>query len=266
MFHSFKCATMKRFDIKMVLLIGILFGCFFAMVNGQPVRLVGKSVGTLDTVFANNKLPHSDLVKDVHVRYATLIYANHSYKSIKLLDREVITNGNTFTVVQKLYDGASVNIDSVLIEKNTLAPIESYSNISTSLDSFGYHGNRVKGMMIPIAGGKQQSGRNVDTLLAHPLFNGLAYIETYQVLNYKKGVPFILGQYVPGHNVTFERVEYVSDEKVSIAGVEVPAIKLNIQKTSQVSIQCWLNAKSHEVLKIEGQFPAFTYSLVQVAD
>jgi hypothetical protein len=236
------------------------------MTNRQQRSLVSKSADSPDTVFANTQLPHSDLIKDTHVRYAMLIYANHSYKSIKLLDREVITNGNTLTVVQKLYDGASVNIDSVLVEKNTLAPVESYSSITTSLDSFGYRGNAVKGTMIPVAGGKQQAGRNVDTLLAKPLFNGLVYVETYQSLNYKKGVPFFLGQYVPGHNVTFERVEYVSDEKVTIAGVEVPAIKLNIQKNSQVSIQCWLNAKSHEVLKIEGRFPAFTYALVQVAD
>jgi hypothetical protein len=256
---------MERLNIKIILLIffGVCLGCFYAGANSKkPVRTLPEQ---LDTVFATDKLPHSDLIKDAHTHYTMLIYANHLYKSIKLLDEQVATNGNVLTVIQKLYDGSTVNIDSVLVDRNTLTPMESYSTITTSVDSFAYHGNDVKGTMLPIVGGTKQSGRSVDTLLSKPFFNGLIYAQTYQALQYKKGAPFVLAQYVPGHRASFERVEYVKDGKVVVAGVEVPAMELNIQISSQVSIQCWLSAKSQEVLKMEGQFPGFSYALLQVA-
>jgi hypothetical protein len=238
-----------------------LLTSFCAIITCLSIAVPAFSQQQLDTVVAGSPLPQAELIKAGHKRYVMLIYTNLTYKSIKILDRQVSTNGHQLTIVQKLYDGTSCNTDSVLVDKNTLAPVESYSTITSSVDSFAYHGNAVVGRMLPLPAGP---ARKVDTVLSKPLFNGLVYNETYQSLDYKKGVPILVGQYVPGHHASYERVEYVKDEEVTIAGIQVPSMVLNIQVSPTIFLQCWLSAKSHEILKMEGQFPGFTYSLIQI--
>ena len=217
-----------------------------------------------DTIFANHNLPNSRFLKDAHYRFTMLIYDGHTYKSIKLLEEHLSIAGKRINIVQKLYDGTSCNTDSVILNSQTLAPIASYSNIPTARDSFNYSGNRISGTSTPIEKNKTNTPKSTDTSFSQPMFNGLAYAETYQSLTYKAGVPFYLAQYVPGHNVNFERVEYIKDENILINGINVKAMVVEIKKTSSISIRCWLSPKTQELLKIEGKFPSFTYSLIRL--
>jgi len=236
---------------------------FSTLSFGQVGQKPGKGT-KIDTIFANHTLPNSRFLRDAHFRFSMLIYDGHTYRSIKLLDEQLSIAGKRINIVQKLYDGISCNTDSVIVNSETLAPIESYSNIPTARDSFKYKGNRISGTITPIEKNKANSVKKTDTSFSQPMFNGLAYAETYQSLTYKMGVPFYLAQYVPGHNVNFERVEYIKNEDVVLNGVSVRAIVVEIKKTSTISIRCWLSAHTQELLKIEGKFPSFSYSLIRL--
>jgi hypothetical protein len=216
----------------------------------------------IDTIFVGNPLPNSNLIKTTHSRFSLLIHANNTYKSIKFLDREVTVKGNKILVVQKLYNGAYVNIDSVLVYSQTLMPIESHSDINTSVDSFTYDKNRVSGTLLAREVNKKGLIK-IDTIFSKPLFNGLIYAETYQALFYKKNDPFYIAEYVPGHSTKFTQVEYIKDESVAISGLKIAAklLKMDIGKTT---IYCWLNAKNQELLKIEGKFPGFDYDMLRM--
>jgi hypothetical protein len=217
-----------------------------------------------DTVFANHSLPNSRLLKSTHQRFSMLLNDGHTYRSIKLLDVQLTLGDGRIIIVQKLYDGSTCNVDSVIVNSQTLAPIESYSNLPTARDSFIYSGNRISGAITPIEKNKNHTPKQTDTSFSHPMFNGLTYAETYQSLTYQMGVPFYLAQYVPGHNVNFERVEYIGDENILINGINVKAMVVEIKKTSSISIRCWLSPKTQELLKIEGKFPSFSYSLIRL--
>jgi hypothetical protein len=246
-----------------ILIVFFTVSLSFAPAGGKPYQANHKEAKKTDTVFANQLFSNTRLLMDTHHQYTMLIYATHSYKSIKLLDRQVEVKGNRVTIVQKLYDGITVNTDSVIVDKQTLMPVESYSDISTSKDSFIYKGNRISGAMMA-AVNQKRSITKIDTSFSGPMFNGLAYIETYQALNYEKNRPFFLAQYVPGHSVNFERVEYVKDEEMTVDGIPLPAIVLEIKKTHTITIHCWLSKKTRELLKIEGAFPGFSYYLLRL--
>jgi hypothetical protein len=246
----------KRFVILLVIST-IFLNLSFASDSSKRYGANHREAQKTDTVFANRELSNTKLLMDTHYRYTMLICANHSYKSIKLLDRQVEAKGTRVTIVEKLYDGSTVNTDSVIVDKQTLLPVESYSVISTSKDCFIYKGNSITGNMTNIAGNQKRSFTKIDTSFSKPMFNGLAYMETYQALNYEKNTPFILAQYVPGHRVNFERVEYVKDDEIIVDGIISPAIVLEIKKTDTITIHCWLSKNAREVLKIEGAIPAF---------
>lgn len=215
---------------------------------------------TADTIFAGKVLTHASLITNTHKKYTMLIYARHTYSSIMLLDVDIRTNESQTTVVQKLYNGKYTNVDSVIVNNKTLMPVESYSDINTSKDSFVYNKNRISGTMLAKEGSKAGTPTKVDTTFSKPMYNGLIYAETYQALSYQKNHPFYLAEYVPGHNVKITRVEYVRDEEINVSAVKIPAKVLEI-KTGNIVEHVWLNVKNQEVLKIEAKFPGFDYTL-----
>jgi hypothetical protein len=216
----------------------------------------------IDTVYAGTTLPHAGLIKSGHSQYTMLIYAHQAYGSIKFLDQQVQVNGDRILVVDKLYDGTYTNTDSVIVDRQTLMPVESYSDINTSKDSFSYMGSKVSGTMLGREGDKKGVLEQVDTLFPKPLFNGLIYAETFQALSYKKNQPFYLAEYVPGHNIKFSLVTYIKDDELVIAGLKVKTKVLD-EKIGKILLHYWLDARTQELLKIEGNFPGFDYYLLK---
>jgi hypothetical protein len=244
-----RCATWR--DLKSKMMYKLIFTAIL-------IAATAHVYAQIDTVFADQPLANSELLNNNHIRYVMLIEAGHTYRNIKLLDERVEIKGDQAVIVQKLCDGTSVNTDSVIVNRHTLMPFESYSVIQTSKDSFVYHGNKVTGTLTGA------TKKQLDTSFLKPMFNGLTYAETYQSLRYQKNVPFYIAQYVPGHNVNFEQVKYIRDEEITVNGVSLQAKLLEIKKTAQVTIYCWLAAKTQEILKIEGAFPGFSYSLLKL--
>jgi len=216
----------------------------------------------IDTVYAGATLPHAELIKSGHSQYTMLIYARQVYSSIKFLDQQVQVNGDRVLVVDKLYNGTYTNTDSVIVDRQTLMPVESYSDINTSKDSFSYMGSKVSGTMLSREGDKKGVQEQVDTLFPKPLFNGLIYAETFQALTYKKGQPFYLAEYVPGHNTKFSLVNYVRDDELVIAGAKVMTKVLEV-RIGKILLHYWLDDRSQEVFKVEGNFPGFDYYLLK---
>jgi len=216
----------------------------------------------IDTVYAGNVLPHAGLIKSGHSQYTMLIYARQTYSSIKFSDHQVLVNGDHILIVEKLYNGAYTNIDSVIVDRQTMMPVESYSDINTSKDSFKYVGSKVSGTMLGREGNKKGVLEQVDTVFSKPLFNGLASGETLQALAYNKDQPFYLAEYVPGHNTRFSLVKYIKDEELVIAGNKVMTKVLEVRAGTML-LHYWLDARSQEVLKIYGNFPAFDYYLLK---
>jgi hypothetical protein len=216
----------------------------------------------IDTVYAGTNLSHAGLIKSGHSQYTMLIYAHQAYSSIKFLDQQVQVNGDRVLVVDKLYNGTYTNTDSVIVDRRTLIPVESYSDINTSKDSFSYMGSKVSGTMLSKESDKKGVQEQVDTLFPKPMFNGLIYAETFQALTYEKGQPFYLAEYVPGHNTKFSLVNYVRDDELVIAGTKVMTKVLEV-RIGKILLHYWLNASSQEVLKIEGNFPGFDYYLLK---
>jgi hypothetical protein len=171
-------------------------------------------------------------------------------------------DGDRVLVVDKLYNGAYTNTDSVIVDRLTFMPVESYSDVSTSKDSFRYVGSKVSGTMLGREGDKKGVLEQIDTLFPKPLFNGLIYAETFQALTYKKDQPFYLAEYVPGHNTKFSLVNYIKDDELEIAGAKVMTKVLEV-RIGQILLHYWLDARSQELLKIEGSFPNFSYYLLK---
>ena len=217
----------------------------------------------IDTVYAGTALPHAELIKSGHSRYTMLIYTHQAYSNIKFLDQQVQVDGDRVLVVDKLYNnGAYTNTDSVIVNRRTLMPVESYSDINTSKDSFTYVGSKVSGTMLGREGDKKGVLEQVDTLFPKPLFNGLIYTETFQALTYNKDQPFYLAEYVPGHNTKFSLVNYIKDDELEIAGTKVMTKVLEV-RIGKILLHYWLSARDQEVLKIEGSFPGFDYYLLK---
>jgi hypothetical protein len=235
-----------------LLFIG-LFG-WTGRVIAQPIT---------DTVFADHPLPGNGNIRSGETRFVMLINSGNNYNSIKFLDRKTQRTADKLTVVEKLFNGTNVNIDSVLLDARTLKPLESYSDINTSRDSFAYTNNTISGTMLLREGPQKGTTQTVDTTFPHPLFNGLLYPETLQALTYRKGHPFILAEYVPGHNTKYSRIEYLKDEDLEMSGT-VFKTKVLEAKIGSLTIHYWLNAADQQLLKIEGKFPAFDYRMLRV--
>jgi hypothetical protein len=217
----------------------------------------------IDTVFADHALPGSKNIQSGETRFVMLIHSGNTYNSVKFLDSKTDRTATKLTVVQKLYNGSFVNTDSVLLDANTLKPLESYSDINTSKDSFSYTGNAIRGTMLLRDGPQKGTTQTVDTAFAHPLFNGLSYPETLQSLSYRKGHPFILVEYVPGHATKYSRIEYLRDEELELSGARFET-KVVEEKIGVLTIHYWLNAADQQILKAEGHFPNFDYQLLRV--
>jgi hypothetical protein len=151
-----------------------------------------------DTIFAGSPLANAAFIKDARNRFSLLIYANNSYRSIKFLDREVRIKENQLLVVQKLYNGAYTNTDSVIVNRKTLLPVESHSDINTSIEDFIYSGSNISGTIVAKDRDKKGVSTKVDTAFLNQMFNGLIYAETYQALTYKKATRFTWPNMCPG--------------------------------------------------------------------
>jgi len=222
-----------------------------------------QSTSSLDTIFPGKALVNSSLISNAHSKFVLLIYARGTYASIMYLDKDIKRTKEKLTVVQKLYNGKYTNTDSVIVNSQTLMPVESYSDINTSKDSFVYHANNVKGSMQAKEGNKKGTLTKIDTAFSKPLFNGLIYAETYQALSYQKDRPFYVEDYVPGHNVKITRIEYIKDDEIVISGLRIPAKVLEM-KTGNIVEHVWLNSSTQDVLKIEAKFPGFDYSMLRI--
>ena len=220
------------------------------------------SAQALDTIYAGKVLPNAALIKPAHNRYMMLVSAKNVYRTIKYLDREVRIDGENLVVIQKLMNGAYTNTDSVIVNRNTLLPVESYSDINTSKDSFVYKNGRVTGAMLSREGSSKGTITRVDTAFARPLFNGLIYAETFRGMAYIKNHPFIIAEYVPGHQTKFTTVEYVKNETFSFLGKQIDT-KVIKAHTNGGDIYYWLNAGNQELIKIEAKFPGFDYYLLR---
>lgn len=249
--------------LKQVTLIAslLIFPCFSVLAGLSNNKICRP--GTLDTTFAGVILPNTSLIKSTHTRYILMFYAHHTYSNIKFLDRDITRKGDQLIVLQKLYNGSYINTDSVIVNGKSLIPIESYSDINSSKESFTYAGNKVSGTMLEKEGAKKGALTKVDTTFPKPLFNGLIYDETLQSLSYQKNRPFYLAEYVPGHNTKFTRVEYIKDDDLTISGLTIPA-KVLEERIGNIILHCWLNAKNQELLKIEGKLPGFDYYMVRM--
>lgn len=212
-----------------------------------------------DTIFPGKALANASFISNAHTKFVLLIHARGTYASILYLDVDIKRKEDKLTVVQKLYNGKYTNTDSVIVNNQTLMPVESYSDINTSKDSFAYAANNIKGTMLARDGDKKGTLAKVDTTFSKPMFNGLIYAETYQALSYQKNHPFYVEDYVPGHNVKITRVEYIRDDEIVISGLRIPAKVLEM-KTGSIVEYVWLNAKNQDLLKIEAKFPNFDYS------
>ena len=217
---------------------------------------------TIDTVYAGKALPNAAAIKPTHNRYMLLVSVKHVYRSIKYLDREVRLDGENIVVTQKLMNGAYANTDSVIVKRNTLLPVESYSDINTSKDNFVYKNGRIRGNMLSREGKSKGTITNIDTTSARPMFNGLIYAETFQGMGYVKNHPFVIAEYVPGHQTKFTRVEYVANEALNFLGKKIDT-KVIKAHTNSTDIYYWLNANTQELIKIEAKFPAFNYYLLR---
>lgn len=216
-----------------------------------------------DTLFAGHVLPGTKNIRSSETRFVMLIHSGNTYNSIKFMDRKTERTASKLTVVQKLYNGSYVNTDSVLLDAGTLQPLESYSDINTSKDSFTYANNRVWGTLLFRDGPQKGTTQAVDTTFPHLLFNGLSYFETLQGLSYSKGHPFVLAEYVPGHNTKYSRIEYLKDEDLELSGAHFETKVLEV-RIGAITLHYWLNATDQQLLKIEGKFPAFDYQLFRV--
>ncbi len=243
----------------------VITSLLFLSVNGFDMSRKIIPSRSRDTIFAGQKMANSSLLKNEDSKFVMLIRNSrtNNYTSIKYLDKQLRLKGDKLLIVQKLYNGAYVNIDSVIVDASTLAPVESYSDINISKDSFIYKKNEVTGTMKATDGAKKGVITKIDTVLPKLMFNGLIYPETYQALNYHKGKSFCLAEYVPGHNTKYTLVTYIKDDTVTIADSNIPAKVLEL-KTGRVVLNCWINAKDQEMLKIEGDFPGFKYYLYRI--
>lgn len=216
-----------------------------------------------DTVFADRPLPGNNNIRSGEARFVMLINSGNNYNSIKFCERKTQRTADKLIVVEKLFNGSYVNIDSVLLDARTLKPLESYSDINTSRDSFSYNNNTISGTMLLREGPQKGTTQTVDTTFPHPLFNGLLYPETLQALTYRKGRTFILAEYVPGHNTKYSRIEYLKDEDLELSET-VFKTKVLEAKIGSLTIYYWLNAMDQQLLKIEGKFPTFDYRMLRV--
>src|SRR5271170_2909885 len=91
-----------------------------------------------DTIFPVKALANASLISNAHNKFVLLIHARGTYVSILYLDVDIKRKEDRLTVVQKLYNGKYTNTDSVVVNSQTLMPVESYSDINTSKDSFAY--------------------------------------------------------------------------------------------------------------------------------
>jgi hypothetical protein len=248
---------MNNIKIKLV----VLFFTGFALLNQSASAEVFKKT---DTIYVGSILPNASLIANSDSKYCLMIHSNNTYSSIKLLDIKVRMEDNKIYVTQKLYNGSFINTDSVIINRQTLMPTESYSDISTSKDSFIYKGGQISGTMQSKEEGKMGSIKIFDTTFRKPLFNSLTYIETYQALTYQKNKPFYLAEYVPGHGIPkFTKVEYIKDEETIVSGIKISAKVLEV-RFGNITALYWLNAKNQEIFKIEAKFPRFDYYLSKV--
>ena len=218
---------------------------------------------SIDTIFAGHLLPGNKNIQPGETRFVMLIHSGNSYNNIKFLDRKIERTADKLTVVQKLFNGSFVNIDSVLLDAGTLTPLESYSDINTSKDSFSYTSNKITGTMLLREGAQKGTTQAVDTAFPHPMFNGLIYPETLQALSYRKDHPFVLAEYIPGHNTKYARIEYLKDEELELSGAHFQTRVIEA-RIGGLTIHYWLNAAGQELLKIEGKFPAFDYQMLRV--
>jgi hypothetical protein len=233
---------------------------FLSVILLSTSRIVNAQA--IDTVYAGKILPNAALIKPAHNRYMMLVSAKNVYRTIKYLDRETRLEGENLIVIQKLMNGAYTNTDSVIVNRNTLLPVESYSDINTSKDSFVYKNGRVTGTMLSREGSNKGTITRADTAFAKPLFNGLIYAETFQGISYVKNHPFVIAEYVPGHQTKFTKVEYVKNEALNFLGKQIDA-KVIKAHTNGGDIYYWLNAGNQELIKIEAKFPGFDYYLLR---
>ncbi len=227
------------------------------------LRIAAMAQSPADTIFADHALPGDKNIRSCETRFVMLIHSGNTYSSIKFMARKTERTADKLTVVQKLYNGAYVNTDSVLLDAATLKPLESYSDINTSKDSFSYAKNTISGTLLLRDGPQKGTTQSVDTAFLHPMFNGLSYFETLQRLSYYKGHPFILAEYVPGHSTKYSRIEYVKDEDLELSGAHFET-KVLEARIGAITLHYWLNAADQQLLKIEGKFPSFDYQMLRV--
>jgi hypothetical protein len=241
--------------MKNILLLSFLLPCFISNTKAQDTK-------NTDTIYAGAVLPNASFLKTTQNRYVMLIYIHNTCSSIKYLERNVTVNGDNVTVVQKLMNGVYTNTDSVIINQHTLSPLQSYSDINTSSDSFRYDGNRVTGTMTSKQAATKGEVTKVDTVFSRTMFNGLIYAENYQCMKYVKDKPLLIADYVPGHQAKVTRVEYVNDEVLYFAGKPI-ATRVIKARVNGTDVYYWLDAADQSLLKIEGKFPSFEYRMMR---